>query len=55
MGKERMNAVDVFEGKTELYVSFRVEPKRMANWPPERITQFFAGIAKMIEAAERKP
>lgn len=41
---------DEFEGKTQLYFSFEIDPQEMAKWSAERIRQFFAGIAKMLEA-----
>jgi hypothetical protein len=42
---------DAFEGTMQFYVSFRIDPREMATWPPERIKLFFGGIAKMLEAA----
>ena len=46
--------MDAPQGKTQLYFDFRVDMKEMATWSPERIKQFFDGIAKMVEAAGKR-
>jgi hypothetical protein len=46
------------EGAVQFYVSFRITAADMANWTPERISRFFAGIAQVERAAnegEPKP
>ena len=46
--------MDAPQGKTQLYYDFRVDMKEMTTWSPERIKQFFDGIAKMVEAAGKR-
>jgi hypothetical protein len=43
--------IEALEGETKLRFSVRINVREMAEWSPERMKQFFAGLAKMLEAA----
>jgi len=44
-------AGDFLEGQTKLYVDLAVNVKEMRDWTPERIKQFFDGLAKLLNAS----
>ena len=46
-----MSKTDI-AGIIGLHLSIKVDAQQMASWPTERITAFFDGLAKAIEAAE---
>jgi hypothetical protein len=41
------------EGKIGLHQEITVSSCQMKDWPPERIQQFFEGIAQMIRCVRR--